>query len=172
MATSIYDFEVKGLDGKPVKLSDYKGKVLLIVNIASRCGQTPQLDTLQKLYEKYRDKGFEILAFPSNQFAGQQPENGAAIQEFCSVNYGTTFKVFNKGKVKGDDAQPLYKYLAKETGNLLRNNYPIWNFQKYIIDRNGKVVDWFNPWKLPDNDKIAEVIEKCLNTPAVENKNK
>lgn len=170
MAKSIYDFTVKGLNGKPVKLADYKGKVLLIVNIASKCGQTPQLDTLQKLYEKYQSKGFEILAFPSNQFAGQQPEDGEAIQEFCSVNYGTTFKVLEKNKVKGNDAQPLYQFLAEETGNLLRKNYPIWNFQKYIVDRNGKVADWFNPWKLPDNDKITELIEKCLNTPAVENK--
>ncbi len=170
MAKSIYDFEVKGLDGKPVKLYAYKGKVLLIVNIASKCGLTPQLEGLQKLYEKYKGKGFEILAFPSNQFAGQQPENGSVIQDFCSVNYGVQFKVFDKGKVKGKDAQPLYQYLAKETGNLLRSNYPVWNFQKYIIDRNGKAVDWFNPWKLPNDDKITEVIEKCLNTPPVENK--
>ena len=170
MTKNIYDFEVNDLVGKRVRLSDYKGKVLLIVNIASKCGQTPQLDTLQKLYEKYQPKGFEILAFPSNDFANQQPEDGTAIQDFCSVNYGTTFKVFEKNKVKGNSAQPVYKYLAEQTGNLLRSNYPIWNFQKYIIDRNGKVVDWFNPWKWPDNDKITEVIEKCLNTPPVENK--
>ena len=170
MATSIYDFTVNGLNGKPVKLADYKGKVLLIVNIASKCGLTPQLDALQKLYEKYQSKGFEILAFPSNQFAGQQPENGEAIKEFCSVNYGATFKVFENNKVKGNNALPLYHYLAKETGNVLRNNYPVWNFQKYIIDRNGKVADWFNPWKLPNDDKITELIEKCLNKPAVENK--
>ena len=171
MATSIYDFTVNDLAGKPVKLSAYKGKVLLIVNIASKCGLTPQLDGLQKLYENYHDKGFEILAFPSNQFAGQQPESGSAIQDFCTVNYGVQFKVFDKGKVKGKEAQPLYKYLATETANMVRDNYPVWNFQKYVIDRNGKVVDWFNPWKTPESDKITEVIEKCLNTPAVENKN-
>jgi glutathione peroxidase len=170
MAKSIYDFEVKDLGDKTVKLSDYKGKVLLIVNIASRCGQTPQLDTLEKLYEKYRDKGFEILAFPSNEFAGQQPENGEAIQQFCSLNYGTQFKIFAKSKVKGSNAQPVYKYLAKNSKVLGFDNYPVWNFQKYLIDRNGKVADWFNPWKLPDNDKIAEAIEKCLNMPPVENK--
>ena len=169
MAESIYDFEVKGLNGASVKLADYKGKVLLIVNIASKCGQTPQLDTLQKLYEKYEPKGLEILAFPSNDFA-QEPKEGDKIQEFCTRNYGVQFRIFAKNKVKGDGAQPLFKYLAKETGNILRNNYPIWNFQKYIVDRNGKVVDWFNPWKYPDNDKITELIEKCLNTPAVENK--
>lgn len=171
MAKSIYDFELKGLDGKSVKLSDYKGKVLLLVNIASRCGQTPQLDTLEKLYEKYRDQGFEVLAFPSNDFAGQMPEGGNAIQEFCSANFGVQFKIFAKGKVKGSDAQPLYQYLAAETKQLLRNNYPMWNFQKYIVDRNGRVVDWFNPWKWPDSDKITETIEKCLKQKGVENKN-
>ncbi len=163
MAKSIYDFEVKGLDGKTVKLSDYKGKVLLIVNTASACGLTPQLDTLQKLYDKYQAKGFEILAFPSDQFAGQEPLKGDAIQEFCSVNYGVKFKILAKNKVKGNEAQPVYKYLAEQSKVLGFNNYPIWNFQKYLIDRNGKVADWFNPWKLPDNDKIADAIENCLN---------
>ncbi len=171
MAKSIYDFEVKGLDGKSVKLSNYKGKVLLLVNIASRCGLTPQLDSLEKLYQKYHEQGFEILGFPSNQFGAQMPEGGGAIQEFCSVNFGVQFKIFEKGKVKGAEAQPLYQYLATETKQLLRNNYPIWNFQKYIVDRNGRVVDWFNPWKLPDNDKITETIEKCLKEKGVENKN-
>lgn len=170
MAKNIYDFEVKGLDGKTVKLSKYKGKVLLLVNIASQCGQTPQLDTLEKLYEKYRDQGFEILAFPSNEFSGQMPEEGSGIQEFCSVNYGVQFKIFAKGKVKGSEAQPLYQYLAKET-KLFRTNYPMWNFQKYIVDRNGRVVDWFNPWKWPDSDKITETIEKWLKESGVENKN-
>lgn len=170
MANSIYDFEVKDLSGKTVKLSAYKGKVLLIVNTASACGLTPQLDSLQKLYDKYKNKGFEILGFPSSQFAGQEPLNGSDIQSFCSVNYGVQFKIFAKNKVKGDGAQPVYKYLAGESKVLGFNNYPVWNFQKYLIDRNGKVADWFNPWRLPDNDKIAEAIEKCLNTPPVENK--
>src|SRR3954468_3640184 len=115
MTTSIYDFEVKGLDGKSAKLADYKGKVLLIVNIASKCGQTPQLGTLEKLYEKYKDRGFEILAFPSNDFA-QEPKEGDKIMEFCTRNYGVQFPVFEKGKVRGNSVQPLYQYLAKETG--------------------------------------------------------
>ena len=110
MAKSIYDFEVKDLAGKTVKLSDYKGKVLLIVNTASGCGLTPQLDTLQKMYEKYHDKGFEILGFPSDQFAGQEPLKGEAIQEFCSVNYGVKFKIFAK----------FYRHLLRPNQPLFR----------------------------------------------------
>ena len=162
MANSIYDFEVKDLAGKAVKLSDYKGKVLLIVNIASKCGLTPQLDALQKVYEKYNKQGFEILGFPSNQFAGQEPLNGNDIKEFCSVNYGATFKIFAKDKVKGTDEQPVYIYLAKEASVFGFKNYPVWNFQKYLIDKNGNVADWFSPWNVPDSDKITEAIEKCL----------
>lgn len=169
---SIYDFEVKDLAGKPVKLSNYKGKVLLIVNTATACGLTPQLNGLQKIYEQYRERGFEILGFPSAQFAGQEPRKGNDIQEFCQVNYGVGFKIMEKGKVKGDDAQPLFQYLAKETRQLFRDNYPVWNFQKYLIDRNGKVVDYFVPWTVPTNDKITEAIEKCLDEKAVETSGK
>lgn len=160
---NMYDFEVKDKSGKTVRLADYKGKVVMIVNIASKCGLTPQLDGLQAIYKKYQPKGFEILAFPSNQFAGQEPLSNDGIQDFCAVNYGVTFRVFEKGLVKGKDAQPLYQYLAKETGNLLRKNYPVWNFQKYLIDKNGNVADWFAPWTTPESDKISETIEKCLN---------
>lgn len=163
MANSIYGFEVNDISGKKIKLSDYRGKVLLIVNTASACGLTPQLKGLQQLYEKYKDKGFEILAFPSADFAGQEPLQGSAIQNFCEVNYGVSFKIFEKGKVKGKNAQPLFRFLAKATKQfLLRDNYPLWNFQKYLIDRNGIVVDYFVPWTLPTNDKIAAQIEKCL----------
>jgi glutathione peroxidase len=168
-ASSVYDFEVQDLAGRKVKLSDYRGKVLLIVNTATACGLTPQLNGLQKLYEKYKERGFEVLGFPSAQFAGQEPRKGDAIQEFCEVNFGVGFKIMGKGKVKGDEAQPLFKYLAKETRQLfLRNNYPVWNFQKYLVDRNGKVVDYFIPWTLPNDDKIAAAIEKCLDEKAVE----
>lgn len=165
---SIYDFTAHDLAGKKINLADYKGKVLLIVNIASQCGNTPQLGSLQKLYEKYKKDGFEILGFPSNQFAGQEPLSGNSISEFCSVNYGVNFKIFEKGKVKGSDAQPLFKYLASKTKIAFIDNYPVWNFQKYLIDRNGKVVDVFNPWRLPSNDKITEAVENCLKEPYVE----
>ncbi len=168
MVKSIYDFEVKDLKNETVKLSDYKGKVLMIVNIASKCGLTPQLSALQEINEKYRERGFEVLAFPSNDFANQQPEDGDKIREFCSHKYGVQFKIFAKNKVKGKSAQPVYKYLAEQSKVLAFNNYPVWNFQKYLIDRNGRVAAWFNPWKSPDSDKITEAIEKCLNTAPVE----
>lgn len=168
MSASIYDFEVKDLAGKPVKLAKYKGKVLLIVNIASKCGNTPQLDGLEHLYEKYKDQGFDILAFPSNDFM-QEPKEGGDIQEFCSVNYGVQFKIFEKGKVRGSNAQPLYQFLAEKAKVGPLKNYPFWNFQKYVIDRNGNVADYFNPWKQPENAKITDVIEKCLHQKAVNN---
>ena len=171
MKKKLHDFEVNDLYGKKVKLSDYKGKVVLVVNIASECGLTPQLKGLQKLYEKYHSRGFEILGFPSNQFAGQEPLHGEKIEEFCSVNYGVNFRIMEKGHVKGKGAHPVYNHLAKETSLLGVKNYPVWNFQKYLIDREGNVVDWFAPWKTPNNDKIAEAIEKCLDKTSVENKN-
>ncbi|MFN8286149.1 MAG: glutathione peroxidase [Chitinophagales bacterium] len=159
--SSVYDFSARDLGGKEVKLANYKGKVLLIVNIASQCGLTPQLDGLQKLYETYRERGFEILAFPSNDFM-QEPKEGERISEFCKVNYGVTFKVFAKGPVKGAEAPDLYRFLAEETGNFLRKGYPMWNFHKYLINKKGEVVNWYNPWKKPESDKIAADIEKCL----------
>ena len=113
------------------------------------------------MYEKYKPQGFEILGFPSNDFA-QEAKEGAKITEFCQVNYGVQFKIFAKNKVKGSDAQPLYKYLAEQTKVAFFNNYPIWNFQKYLIGRDGKVADWFIPFKSPDNAKITEAIENCL----------
>jgi glutathione peroxidase len=169
MNQSIYEIEVTDASGKKTKLSDYKGKVLLIVNVASKCGFTPQYEQLQKIYEKYQPKGLEILAFPSNDFA-QELTNDNSIQQFCMVNYGVTFKVFSKGKVKGKNAQPLYHFLATNSKRFFVSNYPFWNFQKFLIDKNGKVADWFTPWTRPDSDKITEAIEKCLNTVVVENK--
>jgi glutathione peroxidase len=110
-----------------------------------------------------------VLAFPSNEFANQMPEQGTDIQDFCSANYGCSFKIFAKGKIKGKDAQPLYKYLAENSRVLGIDNYPLWNFQKYVIDRNGKVAGWFIPWKQPDNDKITDRIENCLDATPVDN---
>lgn len=168
MNRTIYDFEVTDLGGRKVNLEQYKGKVLLIVNIASKCGNTPQLGGLEHLYEKYKDRGFEILAFPSNDFH-QEPKEGEKIMAFCVANYGVKFKVFQKGPVKGKNAQPLYKFLAERSKVAFINNYPIWNFQKYLVDRNGRVVNFFNPWKDPENAKITAAIEKELDKMAVEN---
>lgn len=164
MEKSIYDFKVKGLNGKPVSLAAYKGKVLLIVNTASKCGEWYQMKDLQKMYERYNKEGLEILGFPSNSFK-QEPKSGSEIGEACEVNFGVTFKMMEKGPVLGAHAQPLYKYLRKEAGM-----FPLWNFHKYIVDRNGKVVTWYNPFKRVKNATITETIEKCLKEPVVENK--
>ncbi|HWB62740.1 MAG TPA: glutathione peroxidase, partial [Chitinophagales bacterium] len=168
MANSIYDFEVTTLEGKPVKLSAYKGKVLLIVNIASKCGYTPQLGGLEHLYETYKAQGFEVLGFPSNDFH-QEPKNGDAIGEFCSRNYGVQFPVMEKGPVKGNNAQPLFNYLAENARMMGFKNYPKWNFYKYLINRNGKVVDYFVTLTDPKSAKITDSIEKCLAQKAVDN---
>ncbi len=129
MSASIYDFEVKDLAGKPVKLAKYKGKVLLIVNIASKCGNTPQLDGLEHLYEKYKDQGFDILAFPSNDFM-QEPKEGGDIQEFCSVNYGVQFKIFEKGKVRGSNAQPFVPIFSRKSQSGTSKKLPILEFSE------------------------------------------
>lgn len=135
---NINDIVVKDADGKEVKLSDYNGKVLLIVNTASKCGYTPQLKDLQALYEMFRDRGFEILAFPCNDFGGQEPLNNKEIKEFCSTNYGVTFKIFDKVKILGEDKSPLYQRL---TNNSVTEKSDIkWNFEKFLIAKNGKIV--------------------------------
>lgn len=159
---TIHDFKAKEITGKEVDLSNYKGKVLLITNTASKCGLTPQYKDLENLYQEYKDKGFEILAFPSNQFMGQEPLEGEAIQEFCEVNYGVTFKVFDKVDVKGETQTPLFKYLSNKDENGKVNLSPKWNFQKYLIDKEGKVVDYFLPTTNPDSSKVKKAIEKIL----------
>ncbi len=165
---SVYDFKVKKNNGTEVSLSDYRGKVLLIVNTASKCGFTPQYKELEELYLKHKAEGFEILAFPSNDFAGQEPGTDAEISEFCSLNYGVTFPLFSKIPVKGDGAHPLFAYLvgqkkfkgfdpahpiaAKLTeilGQALSGDSIKWNFTKFLVDRSGNVVDRFEPTTVP-----------------------
>lgn len=180
---SIYDFTVKTNKGVEKSLSDYKGKVLLIVNTASKCGFTPQFKDLQELYQKYNERGFEILGFPCNQFAAQDPGTADEIQSFCRLNYGVTFQIFEKGDVRGETAQPLFKYLtaqkkfegfdksspmAEKLTEVLQQNFPEylegdgikWNFTKFLIDRNGEVVARFEPTTSPAD--IATDIEKLL----------
>ncbi|GFP77627.1 glutathione peroxidase [Clostridium fungisolvens] len=156
---SIYDFKAIDIDGREVDFSDYKGKVLLIVNTASKCGLTPQFKELEDLYNNLRGKNFEILGFPCNQFASQDPGNSEEIKSFCLLNYGVTFKMFEKIDVNGENAHPIYKYLTSQKGGLL-NKAIKWNFTKFLVDSNGNVVDRFAPTTSPS--KIAEDINKLL----------
>lgn len=151
---TVYDFSATDMTGKEISLSDYQGKVLIIVNTASKCGLTPQLEGLEKLYEKYHDQGLEILGFPCNQFLRQDPGSNEEILEFCQRNYGVTFKMFSKVKVKGKDAHPLYQYLTEQTdGKKIE-----WNFAKFLINREGEIVERF-PSKLPPEKTEAEIIQ-------------
>lgn len=157
--TTIYDFTVKDNKGNDISLDKYKGKVLLIVNTATECGFTPQYQGLEDLYKKYKDQGFEILDFPSNQFGGQAPGTDAEIQNFCTARFGTTFDRFAKIDVNGEKEDPLYTYLKKSQGGLLGDKIK-WNFTKFLIDRDGNVVERYSSQKKPEN--IAKEIEKLL----------
>lgn len=182
-STNIYSFEVGAQEGKTLKLSELKGKVLLIVNTASKCGFTPQYTELEQLYKSYRENGFEILDFPCNQFGGQSPEDDAERTTFCKLNYGTTFPQLKKIEVNGDNASPLYEWLKAERGfegfdeghplsekldEILRGADPEyaqkpdikWNFTKFLVDRNGKVVARFEP--TADMKKVEKAIEALL----------
>jgi len=151
---------VKDMNGKDVALSDYKGKVLLIVNVASKCGFTPQYEGLEKIYKKYKDQGFEILAFPCNQFGGQEPGTNEEIKNFCSSEYSVTFKLFNKIDVNGDNRSPLY---AKLTSNTNTEQGDVkWNFEKFLISKKGEIVARFRSKVTPESDVISAAIEKEL----------
>ena len=156
---NIYDFKVINNKGEEISLSQYKGKVLLIVNTATGCGFTPQYKGLEELYKKYKDKGFEILDFPCNQFGHQAPGSDQEINSFCTLKYDTTFPRFRKIDVNGENASPLYKWLKKEKGGLFGNAIK-WNFTKFLIDRNGKVVKRYSPTNSPS--KIEGTIEELL----------
>ena len=155
----IYDFKVKKTNGEEILLEKYKGKVLLIVNTASGCGFTPQYEGLQKIYDEYKDKGFEIIGFPCNQFANQDPGSNKEISDFCLINYGVTFTMFEKIDVNGESAHPIYKYLKNNAKGILNNEIK-WNFTKFLIDSEGNVVDRFAPTTNPK--KIRKDIEKLL----------
>jgi glutathione peroxidase len=159
--TSVYQFTVQQLNGEELSLAKYKGKVLLIVNTASQCGFTPQLADLVQLKKEFVDQEFEILAFPSNDFGGQEPLEGAAIEQFCS-NYGNNFPVFEKIRVRGPYAHPLYKYLSDKKENGKLTSTPRWNFHKYLVDGNGTVIDYFFPFTKPTSSKIRKKILRLL----------
>lgn len=155
----VYDFTLNDIDGKPVSLSQFRGKVLLLINTASFCGNTPQYTDLEKMYEQYQEKGFEILAFPANNFGQQEPGTNAEIKTFCYTKYSLSFPLFSKISVKGDDKHPLYRYLTEQSP------FPgevEWNFQKYLVDRSGKVVARYPHRTKPLAPEIVQDVERVL----------
>jgi len=156
---NFYDFSAKKMNGQEVKMEEYKGKVVLIVNTASKCGLTPQFKELEELYKDYKDKGLEILGFPCNQFASQDPGDNKEISEFCLINYGVSFSMFEKIDVNGENAHPLYKYLKNEAKGILNKEIK-WNFAKFLIDPEGNVVRRYAPITKPS--KLRGDIEKLL----------
>jgi glutathione peroxidase len=158
-ADSIYDFKVKNIDGQEVNLADYKGKPLVIVNTASKCGYTPQYEALEALYTKYKAKGVVVLGFPSNDFGGQEPGSNAEIKHFCQAKYNVDFPMFDKGPVTGDKKQPLYAYL---TENAPEKGAVKWNFEKFVISPEGKVAARFRSATKPDDPALASAIDKTL----------
>lgn len=156
---SIYDFKVKNAEGEMIAMENYRGKLLLIVNTATHCGFTPQYEALQTLYEKYQSQGFEILDFPCNQFANQAPESESEIQSFCSLKYKTTFPLFAKVEVNGKNEEPLFSYLKKHSKSFLNSDIK-WNFTKFLVSREGKVIDRYAPMTKPE--KIEKDIVKNL----------
>lgn len=160
MKSDINDIVVKDMDEKEIKLSDYNGKVLLIVNVASECGYTPQYEGLEVIYKKYKDKGFEILAFPCNDFGAQEPGTNEEIKNFCSSKYSVTFKLFDKIKVLGDQKCDLYKRL---TNNDVTEKSDIgWNFEKFLVDKNGNIVQRFKSKIKPESKELTSAIEEVL----------
>ena len=158
-AQSIHTFKVTGIDGKQINLAAYKGKKILIVNTASKCGYTPQYESLQKVYDQYKDK-LVIIGFPCNQFGGQEPGTNAEIVEFCEKNYGVTFPMMSKISVNGKKIHPVYKFLTKKSLNGLKDNKVEWNFQKYLLDEKGYLVRVISPSTAPDDASIVEWINK------------
>ncbi|WP_165022549.1 glutathione peroxidase [Dysgonomonas sp. ZJ279] len=157
---SLYDFKVKDIDGKDFNLSELKGKKVLIVNVASKCGLTPQYEKLQDLYTQYKDKNFVIIGFPSNDFKGQEPGSNEQIKEFCSLTYGVTFPMMSKVDVVGDNKAPIYKWLTEKAENGKMDAEVEWNFQKFMIDEKGQLVDFVPPREDPFSDKIIKWIEQ------------
>ena len=157
---SIYDYKVDDSQKNPVSLSDYKGKTLLIVYVASRCGLTPQYKGLQELYSKYSNKDFEILAFPCNQFGAQEPGSNEEIKEFCDNNFNVSFKIFDKINVNGSNASPLFKHLKNEAKGVMGSEAIKWTFTKFLIDNNGSVIKRYSPQTTPD--KIDKDLSKIL----------
>jgi glutathione peroxidase len=154
-----FDLNIKSIDNKIINLSEFKGKTILLVNVASQCGFTKQYTDLQTLYEKYKDKGFLVIGVPSNQFGGQEPGSNSEIKDFCETNFNITFPITNKVDVKGKDAHAIYKWAKENHGN---STVPKWNFHKILINKEGKIQDTFNSFISPLSDKITKKIELAL----------
>jgi glutathione peroxidase len=160
-ASGIYTFTLNSIDGNPAPLANYRGKVVLVVNVASQCGYTPQYSALEAVYEKYKDQGFVILGFPANNFGAQEPGTNEEIKTFCTRKYSVTFPMYAKISVKGSDQSPLYAYLTDDTPSGISGEIK-WNFTKFLVDRNGNIVQRFEPEITPDSKEVIAAIEKQL----------
>jgi len=161
-ASSVHEFTLKAIDGKSVALSNFKGQIMLLVNVASQCGYTPQYEGLEKLYEIYKSRGFVITGFPANNFGGQEPGTDSEIQTFCKSKYGVTFPMFSKISVAGSDQAPLYRFLTDRTANPKTGGEIQWNFTKFLVDREGKVIQRFEPATEPLSKELVLAIETAL----------
>jgi glutathione peroxidase len=161
-ASNVLDFTLNSIDGKPAPLAQYQGKVVLIVNVASRCGYTPQYTGLEKVYERYKDQGFVILGFPANNFGGQEPGTNEEIKTFCSSKYSVTFPMYSKISVKGGDIHPLYQFLTDKQTNPATAGDIKWNFTKFLVGKDGKVIARFEPAVTPESPEVTGAIEKAL----------
>jgi len=159
----IYSFALKSIDGKEVNLSQYRGKALLLVNVASQCGYTPQYEGLQKIYSKYKDRGLVVLGFPANNFGAQEPGTDQEIKTFCSTRYNVTFPMFSKISVKGPDQHPLYQYLTNVATNPKFAGEIKWNFNKFLVDKQGNIAARFDSKDAPESETVVGAIEKALN---------
>lgn len=161
-ADSIHDFTLNSIDGAPTPLSNYKGKTVLLVNVASKCGYTPQYEGLEALYQKYKDRGLVVLGFPANNFGAQEPGTNAEIKSFCSRTYNVTFPMFAKISVKGDDQAPLYQFLTGPGANPATAGEVKWNFTKFLADGNGKIIARFESKVTPESPELVGAVEKAL----------
>lgn len=161
---TVYDFTLNSIDGQPAPLAGYKGKVVLLVNVASRCGFTPQYTALESVYEKYKDRGFVIIGIPANNFGSQEPGSNEEIKTFCKTKYSVTFPMMSKVSVKGEDKTPLYQFLTDKTTNPQTGGEIQWNFTKFLIGPDGRVITRFESAVTPDSPEVTAAIEKALNT--------
>lgn len=161
-ASSVHEFSLKSIDGKPAPLSAYQGKVMLLVNVASKCGYTPQYAGLQKLYERYKDRGLVIVGVPANNFGGQEPGTDEEIKTFCTRTYNVTFPMLSKVSVKGEDQTPLYQYLTSAAANPATAGDVKWNFTKFLVNKQGKVIGRFESKVKPDAPELTSAIDQAL----------